>query len=63
MEVRVSAKARQGAPVGSGTLWWTVVLSVVLSVLLFWLPTLGPWSPGWAAEGRPEASDPHWALP
>jgi hypothetical protein len=32
---------------------------VVLSELLFWLPTLGPWS----AEERPEESDLHLALP
>jgi hypothetical protein len=54
----MSARARQGGPVGSATLWM-----VVLSVLLFWLPTLGPWSPGWSAEGRLEESDLHWALP
>ena len=54
----MSARARQGRPVGSATLWM-----VVLSVLLFWLPPLGTWSPGWSAEGRPEESDLHWALP
>ena len=32
----MSARARQGGPVGSATLWM-----VVLSLLLFWLTTLG----------------------
>ena len=42
----MSARARQGGPVGSATLWM-----VVLSVLLFWLPTLGALVGGWKAGG------------
>lgn len=43
----MSARATQGGSVGGATLWM-----VVLSVLLFWLPTLGPLVAGFVGGRR-----------
>ena len=43
----MSARARHGGSIGSATLWM-----VVLSVLLFWLPTVGPLIAGFVGGRR-----------
>ena len=43
----MSARTRQEGSIGSATLWM-----VVLSVLLFWLPTLGPLIAGFVGGRR-----------